>query len=798
MRPTYSVLLSSCVLLSASSVFAQTSNDGSDLFLSAYSNFQKAEALEKKGDGTGALALYEEVSKSLNQLLAQFPNWNPQVVKLRTNYTAQAIQRLRSGSTSAAPAPKPKTAPPLPPAGGGSVTPDPSRSADASPLIPKIPERAGVPVGPSDPFADIQSRLNQLQNDLQFALDEAQRLRREKAELVMQLEEMSRGRAKAENMERILEQRSDVAEKALLQAKEENVKSAAELTVLERERDTLRLQKRELQAEREASEELRRRLEGRLTEAQGREGNVSGERNAANQRLGEATKQVAQLQSDLEKVARERAAVQGKLEKVVTERDEARSLADTASKERDAEKLERQKAGKEVLSKEKALTQAGMERDAAKAALVKVSQERDDSIALAAKLKDARQQIDRLESGNKDAADRLAKAQKQLSQRRQDGSPAGAESLQSIRDEVESVRSKLADSQKKAAESEKSVVDLQGKLDVALKETATAKADMAQVNSERDREHEEKEVLQGILRRSLIEQSRRDGARKALVAEVSRLKIDSEVLVKQIGLLGEPILQLSEKEQALFKQPLVEISEEGISISAIKTTSKTAPKPGASAKSPKANTADAPAGAVATAEVKKDALSESGNTTDAVRVKMSEAKERFEKGDFDQAEKLYQEALAVSPGNAFVLSNLGVAQFRAKHFTKAEESLRKALELSPQDAFSRSTLGIVYYTQGKLDKAVEELTQSVAVNPNNAVAHNYLGIAASRKGWQENARKELETAAALDPNYADAFFNLAVVCASQKPADKEAARTAYKTALDLGAPPDPRLEELIR
>jgi uncharacterized protein YdeI (YjbR/CyaY-like superfamily) len=94
------------------------------------------------------------------------------------------------------------------------------------------------------------------------------------------------------------------------------------------------------------------------------------------------------------------------------------------------------------------------------------------------------------------------------------------------------------------------------------------------------------------------------------------------------------------------------------------------------------------------------------------------------------------------------------------------------------DAFSRSTLGIVFYTQGKLDKAVDELTQSVSINPNNAVAHNYLGIAASRKGWQENARKELETAAELDPTYADAYFNLAVVCASQKPPDKDAARNA--------------------
>jgi Flp pilus assembly protein TadD len=120
------------------------------------------------------------------------------------------------------------------------------------------------------------------------------------------------------------------------------------------------------------------------------------------------------------------------------------------------------------------------------------------------------------------------------------------------------------------------------------------------------------------------------------------------------------------------------------------------------------------------------------------------------------------------------------------------------LELAPEDAFSRSTLGIVYYTQGKLDKAVDELTQSVAINPSNAVAHNYLGIAASRKGWQENARKELETAAELDPTYADAYFNLAVVCASQKPADKEAARAAYQKATALGAAADARLEELLR
>jgi Flp pilus assembly protein TadD len=204
-----------------------------------------------------------------------------------------------------------------------------------------------------------------------------------------------------------------------------------------------------------------------------------------------------------------------------------------------------------------------------------------------------------------------------------------------------------------------------------------------------------------------------------------------------------------------------------------------------------------------TEPAKTPASAEKGGNRNApmseeVRLKISEAKDRFDKGDFTLAEKLYKEVLDASPGNAFVLSNLGVTQFRAKRYTEAEESLKKALELAPEDAFSRSTLGIVYYTQQKLDKAVDELTQSVSINPSNAVAHNYLGIAASRKGWQENARKELETAAELDPTYADAFFNLAVVCASQKPADKDAARAAYKKAVALGAAADARLEELIR
>jgi hypothetical protein len=103
MRPTKLLFLGSFVMFGVVSGFSQTAGDGSDLFLSAYSNFQKAESLEKSGDAAGALALYEEVSKAIAQLLNQYPGWNPQVVNLRANYTAEKIKRLRDAGVSSAP-----------------------------------------------------------------------------------------------------------------------------------------------------------------------------------------------------------------------------------------------------------------------------------------------------------------------------------------------------------------------------------------------------------------------------------------------------------------------------------------------------------------------------------------------------------------------------------------------------------------------------------------------------------------------------------------------------------------------
>lgn len=175
-----------------------------------------------------------------------------------------------------------------------------------------------------------------------------------------------------------------------------------------------------------------------------------------------------------------------------------------------------------------------------------------------------------------------------------------------------------------------------------------------------------------------------------------------------------------------------------------------------------------------------------------------QGKDEFDKGNYRDAERVYEKVLAQAPSNLYTLSNLGVVYFRSQKLPRAEEMFKKAIAIAPEDGFSHCTLGIVYYSQGKYDEAVSELTKALAINPKNATAHNYLGITASQKGWQEAAQKELETATALDPTYADAHFNLAVVFATQQPPNKESARKCYKRATELGAEPDTALEQMIK
>jgi outer membrane protein assembly factor BamD (BamD/ComL family)/uncharacterized coiled-coil DUF342 family protein len=181
-----------------------------------------------------------------------------------------------------------------------------------------------------------------------------------------------------------------------------------------------------------------------------------------------------------------------------------------------------------------------------------------------------------------------------------------------------------------------------------------------------------------------------------------------------------------------------------------------------------------------------------------VRKLLNEARTALASKDLTTASVKYEAVLATEPGNLVALSNLAAVRYQQGRLDDAEQNLRKVIAASPNDSNARSLLGVVYFRRGLIEDAFNELTRAVALNPRNAEAHNYLGIVLSEKGWSAAGEQEIRRAIELNPQYPDAHFNLAVIYAKQRIPKVELARYHYKKALDLGAQPDPELEALLK
>jgi Flp pilus assembly protein TadD len=376
-----------------------------------------------------------------------------------------------------------------------------------------------------------------------------------------------------------------------------------------------------------------------------------------------------------------------------------------------------------------------------------------------------------------------------------DGNATSVEELARAKQQAAELQQQLAETQKQNQYFEARVAELRVQLDDASLQVQTAKLSGAD-SEETARLAKENELLRGVVVRERREEARRYQAKKRVLTELAKLQIKSEVLNEQIELLSQPVAKLSGEELALLRQPVVSISDQnpGMLKASFAFPAKSLTEPKADQK-PDANSG----------ELRKENFSEVGPRGDSMMGVPEDlqdiacaAKESFEQGKYENAEKRYQEILDKKPDNLYALSNLGVVYFCSGRVGLAEATLKKALTLSPNDEFVLTTLGIVHYRQSNFDDALAEFRKAIGINPNSATAHNYLGIVVGQKGRIREAEKEILQAIASDPDYADAHFNLAVILATMHPASKELAKQHYAKATALGAQPDPTLEKLLR
>ena len=527
--------------------------------------------------------------------------------------------------------------------------------------------------------------------------------------------------------------------------------------------------------------------------------------------IKEATKKlrgkVEQLQSaldksrgDLETARKEKELVDARLKETSSKLEKAQGEIEKLKKSDHELRADVARLKDAVAAAEEARVTAEKQRDEANTKFVDANKqiaalthERDEALAQVKGAKEAEQHVQVLLAENSDLKRRLAMAEKGVRELAEKKLPSAQEFAEAKR-QLAQLQQQIAETQKQNQYFEARIVELGGQLDEANSQLQVAKLTGANAE-ETERLAKENELLRNIVVREREEEARRYQAKKLMLAELDKLQVKSDELNKQIELLAQPVTKLSREELALLREPVISISNG--SSGTLKASFIFAKK--SSADSVK----------IAEPEAKERSSGEGGATTnssvefkadvpDDLQNVARTAKESFEQGKYQAAEKQYQEILTKSPNNLYALSNLGVVYFRSGKFRAAELTLKKAVTVSPKDEFAHTTLGIVYYRQSKFDDAFAELNKAIEINPNSATAHNYLGITASQKGRQKEAEKEILLAIANNPDYADAHFNLAVIFATTQPASKELAKRHYARATALGTQPDLSLEKLLQ
>lgn len=135
----------------------------------------------------------------------------------------------------------------------------------------------------------------------------------------------------------------------------------------------------------------------------------------------------------------------------------------------------------------------------------------------------------------------------------------------------------------------------------------------------------------------------------------------------------------------------------------------------------------------------------------------------LERGQYDEAIKLYQTAIKLKPDFLEAQNNLGMAYAKLGKFNDAVVELRNALKLDPTNLTVHSTLADAYAKQWKNREAIEEYRIIIKIRPNDPQYHYILGSLYDREGELGKAVDELRIAARLNPRFIDAYYYLGII-----------------------------------
>jgi len=129
-----------------------------------------------------------------------------------------------------------------------------------------------------------------------------------------------------------------------------------------------------------------------------------------------------------------------------------------------------------------------------------------------------------------------------------------------------------------------------------------------------------------------------------------------------------------------------------------------------------------------------------------------------------EAIPLFQEAIAMEPGNPLLWLNLGIAQQKTGDYSEAIESFQHSVIIDDGLGEAWHSLGLIYYEMQEFELAQDCYISALNCNDNDPKIWNNLGVLFFNENNFEEARNCFEKSVSLCPQYYDALLNLRDTC----------------------------------
>lgn len=137
-----------------------------------------------------------------------------------------------------------------------------------------------------------------------------------------------------------------------------------------------------------------------------------------------------------------------------------------------------------------------------------------------------------------------------------------------------------------------------------------------------------------------------------------------------------------------------------------------------------------------------------------------QAKELMGAGKFEQAIPIYRELVKAVPGNAGLITNLGLAYHMAGHERQAVTQLTEALRLNPHDFVAELYLGYAYLKLGYPEKAIPHLEVVLKSHPADASVRGNLAEALFAVKRFREAATQFEKLSQVAPRNPEVWYRL--------------------------------------